>query len=149
MHAAAAATSPHPSTRAIIVPDRTLAAAHRDREGRSSRYHSGPIEPTATASGLRREALDDPGLDGPAALLESLAQHGPLPRPDTPARAELQLLIPVRLRLADVELRLFTTIATLGTPIDVTAQELRIETYYPADTTTESWLRDDSDTRRT
>jgi hypothetical protein len=31
------------------------------------------------------------------------------------------------------KLGLFTTIATLGTPRDVTAQELRIESFFPMD----------------
>ena len=30
-------------------------------------------------------------------------------------------------------LRLFTTLATLGTPHDVTLQEIRIECFFPAD----------------
>lgn len=90
---------------------------------------------------LRREALDDPSPDGVGGLVESLAQHGPLARADAPASGEPRLLIPVRLRLPELELRMFTTIATLGTPIDVTAQELRIETYYPADRASEAWLR--------
>jgi hypothetical protein len=33
----------------------------------------------------------------------------------------------------DLELRLFSTIMTLGTPQDVTLQELRIETLFPAE----------------
>ncbi len=32
-----------------------------------------------------------------------------------------------------VELRIFSTIMTLGTPQDVTLQELRVETFFPAD----------------
>ena len=39
-------------------------------------------------------------------------------------------------------LRFFTTITTLGTPLDVTLQELRIETYVPMDPGTESALRE-------
>jgi hypothetical protein len=35
--------------------------------------------------------------------------------------------------MGDLDLRLFTTIMTLGTPQDVTLQELRIETFFPAD----------------
>ncbi|HET6584830.1 MAG TPA: helix-turn-helix transcriptional regulator [Nannocystaceae bacterium] len=97
---------------------------------------------------LRREALDDPGQDGVGGLLESLAQYGPLPRPDAQPSGEPRLLIPVRLRLPELELRLFTTIATLGTPIDVTAQELRIETYYPADLASEEWLRAGTEVER-
>ena len=38
-------------------------------------------------------------------------------------------------------LRLFTTIATLGTPQDVTLQELRIESFFPMDEATAALLR--------
>jgi hypothetical protein len=37
-----------------------------------------------------------------------------------------------------VELRMFSTIMTLGTPRDVTLQELRIETFFPADARSEA-----------
>ncbi len=36
----------------------------------------------------------------------------------------------------DTTLRLFTTLATLGVPQDVTVQEIRIECFFPADPTT-------------
>ena len=39
-----------------------------------------------------------------------------------------------------VSLRLFTTIATLGTPLDITLQELRIECFFPADAATSHWF---------
>jgi hypothetical protein len=42
----------------------------------------------------------------------------------------------------DVALRLFTTIATLGTPRDITLQELRIECFFPMDRDTTTVLRD-------
>jgi hypothetical protein len=32
-------------------------------------------------------------------------------------------------------------VGTLGTPLDVTAQELRIESYFPADDATDAWVR--------
>jgi transcriptional regulator with XRE-family HTH domain len=52
------------------------------------------------------------------------------------------LLLPIHIRTADVDLRLFSTIMTLGTPHDVTLQELRIETFFPADEDSErSWAR--------
>ena len=51
----------------------------------------------------------------------------------------------VHLRRGAVSLRLFTTLTTLGTPTDVTAQELRIESYFPADDATERWIRDASE----
>jgi hypothetical protein len=37
--------------------------------------------------------------------------------------------------------RFFTTIATLGTPQDITLQELRVECFYPADEATEELAR--------
>ena len=39
----------------------------------------------------------------------------------------------VHLRRGAMEARLFTTIATIGTPMDATAEELRLETYFPVD----------------
>jgi hypothetical protein len=43
--------------------------------------------------------------------------------------------------MGDLDLRLFTTIMTLGTPQDVTLQELRIETFFPADQESERCWR--------
>lgn len=52
------------------------------------------------------------------------------------------LLLPIHIRKNDLELRLFSTIMTLGTPQDVTLQELRIETFFPADAESErSWSK--------
>jgi hypothetical protein len=44
-------------------------------------------------------------------------------------------------RKGGTKLSLFTTIATLGTPRDVTAQELRIESFFPMDKETSEVLR--------
>lgn len=48
---------------------------------------------------------------------------------------------PVHFRHDGVSLRLFTTIATLGTPRDVTAQEIRIESFFPLDEATAAVFR--------
>ena len=47
----------------------------------------------------------------------------------------------VHLKRGDDEARLFTMLTTIGTPLDVTAQELAIETYFPADEATERWTQ--------
>ena len=47
------------------------------------------------------------------------------------------MLLTVHLKQADLELQFFSTIATLGTPYDITLQELRIECLFPADEATE------------
>lgn len=49
--------------------------------------------------------------------------------------------VPLVLRAGGEELRLFITVTTLGTPTDITAQELRIESYFPADPDSERALR--------
>jgi hypothetical protein len=53
----------------------------------------------------------------------------------------INLLLPIHIRKGDLELRMFSTIMTLGTPQNVTLQELRIETLFPADDASErNWL---------
>lgn len=52
-----------------------------------------------------------------------------------------QLLKPIHLKNEDVELKLFTTIATLGAPQDITLQELRIECGFPVDERSEKCLQ--------
>jgi MmyB-like transcription regulator ligand binding domain len=46
------------------------------------------------------------------------------------------LLLTVHLKHKDLELQFFSTIATLGTPYDITLQELRVESLFPADDAT-------------
>jgi len=52
----------------------------------------------------------------------------------------LSPIMTVDIKRDDVELRLFSTIATLGTPLDVTLQEIRIESYFPADDATRKFF---------
>jgi hypothetical protein len=66
----------------------------------------------------------------------TLAELG---EPASPTEA-LPILIGVRYRRGDLAVRLFTTIATLGTPLDVTLDELRIEMLFPADPETKQVL---------
>jgi transcriptional regulator with XRE-family HTH domain len=47
-----------------------------------------------------------------------------------------------RFRRGDTRLALFSMIATVGTPLDVSLQNLRVEFFFPADEATERWLRD-------
>jgi hypothetical protein len=51
-------------------------------------------------------------------------------------------VLPMLFRKGDARLQLFTTIATLGTPQDVTLQELRIESFFPMDEATAQIFRD-------
>ena len=54
---------------------------------------------------------------------------------------ENQVAVPIHLRRTSTNLRYFVTITTLGTPLDITAQELRIESYFPMDAETEAFGR--------
>jgi transcriptional regulator with XRE-family HTH domain len=59
----------------------------------------------------------------------------PTPRPG-------DILLPLHIRKGDLDLRLFSTIMTLCRPQDVTLQELRIETWFPADEASERCWRE-------
>ena len=50
-------------------------------------------------------------------------------------------VLPMHFRKGEVSLQLFTTIATLGTPQDITLQELRIESFFPMNRETALVLR--------
>jgi transcriptional regulator with XRE-family HTH domain len=58
-----------------------------------------------------------------------------------PLRDAAGPVLPMHFRKGDVALQLFTAIATLGTPQDVTLQELRIETFFPVDDATAKTFR--------
>ena len=49
-------------------------------------------------------------------------------------------MVDVKLRLGDLQLTLFSTIATFGTAIDITMQELMIEQYFPLDDATKHFF---------
>ena len=57
------------------------------------------------------------------------------------AKAQSAPFLPIALRKGDLALRFFTTIATLGTPQDITLQGLRVECLFPADEATEEMAR--------
>jgi transcriptional regulator with XRE-family HTH domain len=85
---------------------------------------------------LRTEADVDPGLRDFVAEMETLrGTTGGLKE----AGADSQVALPIHFRRGATNLRYFMTITTLGTPLDVTAQELRIESYFPMDAETEAF----------
>ena len=91
---------------------------------------------------LRRQA--DTTLDPEVmALLDELsALPGAQDHPSPPAvDADRRVLVPMRLRVGEDELSLFSTVTVFGTPLDVTVSELTIESFYPADGATERIMR--------
>ncbi len=89
-----------------------------------------------------RELSAIPDDDEAALLLAEIRGYAGSARtqPSNGALSPGDLLLPVHIRSGDLELRLFSAIMTLGTPQDVTLQELRIETFLPADAATEARL---------
>src|SRR5215467_11847970 len=87
--------------------------------------------------GVQADALAD-GTPDTAALLQRLLAYPGIPAlSQVPALEEPQSpVLAMHFRQGAISLRLFTTIATLGTPHDVTVQELRIECFFPADVET-------------
>jgi transcriptional regulator with XRE-family HTH domain len=79
--------------------------------------------------------------DAAVALLKEIRGYAAdLPKPAARRLQSDDVLLPVHLRKDGIELKLFTTIMTIGTPQDITLQELRIETFFPADDASErSW----------
>ncbi|MCZ7474132.1 helix-turn-helix domain-containing protein [Micromonospora sp. WMMC273] len=71
----------------------------------------------------------------PDAELTALYEELLAPEPENTSsqRIEADVVIPMILRVGGRELRLFSTITTFGTPMDITIDEIAIESYYPAD----------------
>lgn len=91
---------------------------------------------------LHREALADGQAAPSHALLQDLLLSGDLPKTATAPnwQAHPVPLLTLHLRQEDLNLRFFSTIATLGTAHDITLQELRIECLFPADEVTRQVL---------
>ncbi|MEL7312806.1 MAG: helix-turn-helix domain-containing protein [Pseudomonadota bacterium] len=63
------------------------------------------------------------------------------PSMESSASAPLLPVLPLELDLHGVRLSLFSVISTLGTPQDVTTDEIRIESFYPNDDSTDTFFR--------
>jgi transcriptional regulator with XRE-family HTH domain len=93
--------------------------------------------------GVQEDAAADATAETAALLHRLLALPGApalsrvLPLDDVPSP-----VLPIHFRRGDTALRLFTTLATLGTPRDVTLQEIRIECFFPLDDVTARTFRD-------
>lgn len=85
-------------------------------------------------------ATADPVL---TALLEELRALPVPPQPDEPhlSGEHLGVVMPFRLRTPHGVLNFISTVTIFGTPVDVTLQELALETFFPADEFTGQVLR--------
>ena len=92
---------------------------------------------------IQREAMGDgPGSEATGLLAELVAYPGINAAAQTPNLDTRALpFLAMKIRKGGVELNLFTSITTMGTPHDVTVHELRIETFFPADAATADWFK--------
>jgi len=90
---------------------------------------------------LRRQVTltADPEL---AQLYEELRAYPcDQPEPEIEVPGPGDMVIPLRFRHNGEELAFFSTVATFGTPLDITVAELVIESFFPADTRTAIIMR--------
>ena len=92
---------------------------------------------------LHRDAASGFGDAETRALLDELLSYPDVPRQwrTLDLDASTAPFLPIEFRKGELHLRYFTTLTTLGTPHDITAQELRIEAFFPADEATEAATR--------
>jgi transcriptional regulator with XRE-family HTH domain len=91
---------------------------------------------------LQREVADNPSDETMKCFLEKLLSY-----PDVPSRWRMLDLdgapppfLTINYRWKNTTIRLFSALTTFGTPLDVALQELRVETFFPADEATRTVL---------
>lgn len=123
---------------ALAAPD--ILRPYLSNWGDVVHYFSRSVEADAIADGTAETAgLLDRILsyDGVRSAMQAAAP----PVPSSP-------VLPMHFQKNGIKLRLFTTIATLGTPQDIMLQELRIESFFPMDDETRSAFQDWARQRR-
>jgi hypothetical protein len=117
---------------ALAAPD--ILKPHLSNWGDIVRYFSRSVGADAVADGTAETAV----------LLERILSHDGVRSamlaaapsvPDGP-------VLPMHFQKDGIRLQLFTTIATLATPQDITLQELRIESFFPMDNETRKLFHD-------
>ncbi|MBV8838404.1 MAG: helix-turn-helix transcriptional regulator [Alphaproteobacteria bacterium] len=97
---------------------------------------------------VQADALAD-GTPETAALLQRLTAYPGVPPLSRVAPLETHTpVLHIHFRKGETRFSVFTTIATLGTPQDVTLQEIRIECFFPSDAASAQLLRSRAGARR-
>lgn len=117
---------------ALVAPD--VLRPHLTNWAEVVRYFIRTVQADAAAD----------GADETRALLERLLAYRDVEAAmsETAPPAAEGPVLPMHFLKNNTDLRLFTTIATLGTPQDITLQELRIESFFPMDDQTGNVFRE-------
>ena len=82
---------------------------------------------------LQREVNDDPCNEYLSNLLDEMqAMHGTDNYSAEDIAATVAPVLGLELKFGDVELKMFSMISAFGTALDVTASEIKVETFFPA-----------------
>ena len=93
--------------------------------------------------GVQADAQSDGAPETLALLHRLLALPDVAALIERPPPAETQApVVPMHFQRGETSLTLFTTLATLGTPRDVTLQEVRVECLFPMDDATATHFRE-------
>ena len=124
-------TPPYNLADALVAPD--ILRPHLENWSEVVRHFIRSVENDAAAD----------GSDETIALLDRLMAYDGVPETLqlTVSEDEHSPVLAMHFRKDDTTLCLFTTIATLGTPQDITLEELRIECFFPMDDMTAETLR--------
>ena len=87
---------------------------------------------------LHREAVRHPAARD---LLRRLQASFDCPSPWMAPVDDAQLLVPLVMAYAGARVSMFSTLTSLGTAQDITAQQIHIETFFPADDASEAFFR--------
>jgi glutathione S-transferase len=93
---------------------------------------------------MSREAVGGVRDDATSRLLEEILAYPGVPRRLRKPNVETALVpvLPVRFTKDGKTFNYFSTVTTLGTPLDVTLEEIRIECFFPVDATTDRLARE-------
>lgn len=92
---------------------------------------------------LEREVSADPNNEFLSDLLEEMVEMSGLDevRDMTEMFMPLAPILPMEMTTAGITLNVFSMISSFGTALDVTAEELKVETFFPADELTKSFFK--------
>jgi transcriptional regulator with XRE-family HTH domain len=124
----------------LLAPPANVLRATLHPEGLAPRITNLPSWRAHLLHRLARQ-VEVTGAEREAALLAELRRY---PAGDgAPVRltAAHEIAVPLRLHVDGRDLAFISTVATFGTPLDVTVAELSIESFYPADAATAELLR--------
>lgn len=120
---------------AQVAPDLLRPPVNLVRLGLDPRGLARMVVNLADVRAVFRTRISRQLATAPDPELTALYEELLTPEPDDASsqRIDTDVVIPMILRVGGRELRLFSTITTFGTPMDITIDDIAIEAYYPAD----------------